>query len=75
MPKKTKLICDKCGKEIKEGYQQRYMIVVNIGYAHQYNDGGSCPAVDRESQKFYLHFDCFRDVYKKCPYLGPDDLK
>lgn len=51
MPKQTKLICDKCKKEIKEGYQLRYMITLTVGYPLQYNDGGSCPAVDRESEK------------------------
>ena len=74
MPKQIKLICDKCKKEIKEGYQQRYMIVLTVNYPHQYNDGGSAPAVDRESEKYYLHFDCFKPIYKACPEITPKSI-
>jgi len=71
----TKIICDKCKKEIKEGYQQRYMIVLTIGYAYQYNDGGSSAAVDREQETKYLHFDCAKPIFKAYPEVVPEFLK
>jgi hypothetical protein len=74
MGKETKIKCDKCKKEIKEGYDQRYMIIVSIGYAYQYNDGGSFPAVDRKQEKKYLHFDCSKPMFKACPELVPEAL-
>lgn len=39
MPKELKIICDKCKREIKDGHQQRYMIILQVNYPHQYNDG------------------------------------
>jgi len=75
MPKQEKIICDKCKREIKDGYQQRFMIVLTVNYPHQYNDGGSCPAVDRESEKFYLHFKCFQPIFDACPQVVPKGLK
>jgi len=75
MAKQLKIICDRCKKEITEGYQQRYMIILTVGYPHSYNDGGSCAAVDRESQEFYLHFDCLRPIYEVCPEVIPESLK
>ena len=74
MGKETKIKCDKCKKEIEEGYQQRYMIILTIGYPHQYNDGGSFPAVDRETEKKYLHFDCSKSMFKAHPEIVPDAL-
>ena len=75
MPKETKIKCDKCKKEITDGYQQRYMIVLKIGYPHYYNDGGSFAACDRESQKFYLHFDCSKPIFDACPQIIPEPMK
>ena len=74
MPKQSKIICDVCKKEIKGGYPQRYMIILTVGYPHAYNDGGSCAAVDRKSQKYYLHFDCFKPIYKACPEITPESI-
>lgn len=75
MSAETKIICDKCKKEIKKGHQQRYMIILTVSYPHQYNDGGSAPAVDRESEKYHLHFDCFKPIYRACPQVVPESLK
>jgi hypothetical protein len=71
---KTKVICDVCKKEIKEGYERRYMIALIIYYPFQYNDGGSCPAVDRESKTYHLHFDCSKKMFKACPEIFPESL-
>lgn len=74
MSKQTKIICDVCKKEIKDGRQQRYMIVLTINYPYQYNDGGSFAAVDREKETYYLHFDCFKPIYKACPEITPKSM-
>lgn len=74
MPKQTKLIWDKCKKEIKDGHQKRYMIVLTINYPYQYNDGGSFPAVDREEETKYLHFDCFKPIHKACSEITPESM-
>lgn len=74
MPKQIKLICDKCKKEIKEGHQQRYMIVLTVSYPYPYNDGGCFAAVDREKETYYLHFDCFKPIYKACPGITPKSM-
>ncbi len=71
MPKQITIKCDRCKKKIKKGHQQRYMIVLTIGYPHAYNDGGSVAAVDREQETYYLHFDCFKPIYKACPEITP----
>lgn len=70
-----KIICDKCKKEIKEGYERRYMIILKIGYPLQYNDGGSTPAVDHESITRHLHFDCSKKMFQACPQIIPNSLK
>ena len=70
-----KIKCDVCKKTIEEGYQQRYMIVVTIGYAHQYNDGGSAPAVDRERKTYHLHFDCSKKMFLACPQIAPESIR
>lgn len=75
MSKQTKIICDKCKKEITPGYQQKWMIELTVGYPHAFNDGGSCAAVDRESEKYYLHFACFKPICKACPQVVPESLR
>lgn len=72
--KTERIKCEVCKKTIGDGYQQRYMIVVTIGYAHQYNDGGSFPAVDRLSETYHLHFDCSRKMFSACPQIVPESL-
>lgn len=74
MPKENKIKCDKCKKVIKEGYQQKWMIVLTVDYPHAYNDGGSFAAVDREKEIYYLHFDCFKPIYKACPEITPKSI-
>ena len=74
MPKQTKIVCDKCKKEIKEGHPQIYMIVFTISYSRQFNDGGSFPATERECEKKYLHFDCSKPIFKAFPELVPEAL-
>jgi len=69
--KEEKIKCDVCKKIIKEGHQQRYMVVVTLGYAHPYNDGGSCAAVERLSETYHLHFDCSRKMFEACPQIVP----
>jgi hypothetical protein len=75
MSEETKIKCDCCKKEIKDGHQKRYMIVLGIGYPYAYNDGGSIAAVDRESEIKHLHFECFKPVAKAFPWLVPKSLK
>jgi len=75
MSSKTKIICDKCKKEIKEGHEQKYMIILTVDYPYQCNDGGSFPAVDRCSEVYHLHFDCFKPIYEACPQVVPESLK
>ena len=73
--KVEKITCDVCKKEIEEGHQQRYMIVVTIGYPHAYNDGGSCAAVDRLNKTYHLHFDCSKKMFDACPQIVPAAIK
>ena len=66
--------CDVCEKLIEKGHQQRYMIIVTIGYPYSYNDGGSVAAVDRKSNTYHLHFDCSRKMFAACPQITPKSL-
>ncbi len=70
-----KTVCDKCKKEIKGGYEKRSMLIFNVDYPFQYNDGGSCPAVDRETERYHFHFDCAKFIFKACPQIIPHSLK
>ena len=71
---KLVLTCDICRKQIKDGNETRYMFTLKMAYPHAYNDGGSCAAVNRESQIFHLHFDCASKVLKAYPRLVPAGL-
>lgn len=72
--KKEEIVCDSCKKKIKEGHQQRFMVTVTIGYAHQYNDGGSVAAVDRMLEAFHLHFSCSKKMFAEFPHLVPKSM-
>lgn len=60
-------ICDVCGKEIKKGHQQLYMVTITVDSVESIDDGSAAGHED-VSHTYHVHNDftrhCMTDIWK-----------
>lgn len=56
--------CDVCGKKIKEGHQQYYMVTLKTDYLAQLDDG-SCAGTELVRDTYHIHNDFSNDCMGK----------
>ena len=56
MSEKTSYKCDVCGRVIKNGHQEYYMVILSADHLIQINDG-SAAGTERVVEKYHIHND------------------